>query len=440
MDLVEQLRLEDPLLLLGSTAEAVDLVPERAVAVAVEALDDARGELLVGRRPRDALVQIDEVALVDARRRRVDDDEHLGGEVLALAVEDDAGHVHRLGLGGALLHVEVERREAVLAVDDEVLATRLLEVAHVVERLYRLEAQHVGREQQHRAGDRRLAHDGVVEVADRRNLAAGQLALERRVRVLDLGDEAGDLVVRRPVVGGEALLPLGVKPGNEANAIEQILGPVGREVKDAVFLAYLRGEHGPGQDSRSRARSAAANLQAVRGRSAPDEAVVVAGRGDPGIVPGSGHPGRRGRHAALLGDLLADRKLRLRREKLARLVARRGDAYGAERGAADALEVERRAPRCARLPEAAVWPRGRVDGKAGASAPSPRPPAVPEGAGVEAGAGSPVDSWRQPAAASAPAQATSDGIGCRPIFDPLPCPRATLRGNFVADGLSLLAP
>ena len=34
---------------------------------------------------------------------------------------------------GALLHVEVQRRQAVLAVDDEVLALRLLEVADVGE-------------------------------------------------------------------------------------------------------------------------------------------------------------------------------------------------------------------------------------------------------------------------------------------------------------------
>ena len=59
---------------------------------------------------------------------------------------------------GALLAVEVQRRQAVLAVDDQVLRPRLFQVADVVEALERIEVQPLGREQQHRAGDRRLAH------------------------------------------------------------------------------------------------------------------------------------------------------------------------------------------------------------------------------------------------------------------------------------------
>src|SRR5690606_35785677 len=55
MDLVEELRLEDPLLLPRASAEAVDLVAERRVALAVEPVDDARRELLVRRRPGHAL-------------------------------------------------------------------------------------------------------------------------------------------------------------------------------------------------------------------------------------------------------------------------------------------------------------------------------------------------------------------------------------------------
>jgi len=66
VDLVEQLGLEDPLGLLAAAAEAVDLVAERAVGVAVELVDDAGGELLVGGGPGDLLVEVDEVALVDA--------------------------------------------------------------------------------------------------------------------------------------------------------------------------------------------------------------------------------------------------------------------------------------------------------------------------------------------------------------------------------------
>ena len=245
VDLVEQLGLQDPLLLLRPAAEAVDLVAQRAVVRAVETLDDLGRELLVRRRPRHALVEVDEVALVDARRRRVDDDEHLGREVLALAVEDDARHVHGLRLGGALLHVEVERGETVLSVDDQVLPAGLLEVPHVVEGPDGREGELVGREQQDGARYGRLAHRGVVEVANRGDLAARHLALERGVGVLDLGDEAGDLVVAVDLVGREALLALGVEARDEADAVEQVLCSVGREVEDAVLLPYLRGEHGP---------------------------------------------------------------------------------------------------------------------------------------------------------------------------------------------------
>jgi hypothetical protein len=84
------------------------------------------------------------VALVDARGGGVDDHEHLGGEVLALAVEDDAGDVHGARVVGAVVAIEVERRQPVLSVDDQVLAVGLLEVAHVFELPHRLEAQLLG--------------------------------------------------------------------------------------------------------------------------------------------------------------------------------------------------------------------------------------------------------------------------------------------------------
>src|SRR5918992_5109418 len=127
VQLVEELRLQHPLVALAAAAEPVDAVAQRAVALAVELLDQARGELAVGRGEGDMLVEVDEVALVDTRRRGIDDDEHLGGEVLAAAVEDDAGHVDRRRVVGTLVKVEVERREAVLAVDDQVLRRGLVQ-------------------------------------------------------------------------------------------------------------------------------------------------------------------------------------------------------------------------------------------------------------------------------------------------------------------------
>ena len=66
-----------------------------------------------------AFVQVDEMALVDAGRGGIDDDEHLRGEVFALAVEDDARDMDRLGVLRMVLHVEVQRGQSVLTVDDQ---------------------------------------------------------------------------------------------------------------------------------------------------------------------------------------------------------------------------------------------------------------------------------------------------------------------------------
>src|SRR6266571_2000964 len=129
VQLVEELRLQHPLVALAAPAEPIDAVAQRAVALAVEPLDQARGELAIRRGERHVLVQIDQVALVDARRRRVDDDEHLGGEILAAAVEQDAGHADVRRIVRALVQVELLRGEPVLAVNDQVFGRGLVERA-----------------------------------------------------------------------------------------------------------------------------------------------------------------------------------------------------------------------------------------------------------------------------------------------------------------------
>jgi hypothetical protein len=236
--LVEQLGLQHPFLLLAAAAEAVDLVPEGAVGVGVEALDDAGGELLVRGAPRDPLVEIDEVALVDAGGGRVDGDEHLGGEVLALAVEDDARHVDGAGVVGVLAAVEIEGGEAVLAVDDQVFPPGFLEVADVVELPHRVERERLCGEQQDGAGDGRLGHGRLVEVADGGDLLPRDVALERGVGALDARDEPADLVVVLDLVSGD-LVAVAVEAADEAHLLEEVLGGVRDEVKHAVFLADL---------------------------------------------------------------------------------------------------------------------------------------------------------------------------------------------------------
>src|SRR5689334_17712346 len=66
VQLVEQLRLQNPLVLLTASAEPVDAVAQGAVALAVETPDQPRGKLAVGLRPGHAFVQVHQVALVDS--------------------------------------------------------------------------------------------------------------------------------------------------------------------------------------------------------------------------------------------------------------------------------------------------------------------------------------------------------------------------------------
>src|SRR5687767_6312938 len=193
VDLIEQLGLKDPLLLAAAAAQAIDPVAKGTVALAIEEVDDASGEPLVRRCPGDFLVEIDEMTLVDARRRRVDDHEHLRGEVFALSIEDHARNVDRRCFLRPFGPVEAQCGETVLAVDDQELAARLLEIADVLEPSDGLEVEPLAGKEQDGAWNGRLADRGLVEVGDRANLGLRELALKRLIRPLDAGDEAGDL-------------------------------------------------------------------------------------------------------------------------------------------------------------------------------------------------------------------------------------------------------
>src|ERR1043166_6796675 len=242
VQLVEQLRLQHPLVALAAPPEPVDAVAQGTVAFAVELLHQPGGELAVGSGERNVLVQVDEVALVDARGRRVDDHEHLGGEVLAAPVEDDARHVDGGGVVGTLVQVEIQRREAVLAIDDQELGAGLVDRTGAAVAAG-TEGQPLGGEQQHRSGDRRLRHRGLVEVLQLAHLAPRDGALERRVGALDAGDELGDVVVFRDSPRLD-LLALAVKAADEAHLRQEVLGAVADEIKDAVLLPDLRRLHG----------------------------------------------------------------------------------------------------------------------------------------------------------------------------------------------------
>jgi hypothetical protein len=187
------------------------------------------------------LVEVDEVALVDARRRRIDDHEHLGGEILAAPVEDDARHVDGARVVGTLVQVEAQRRQPVLAVDDQVLGRGLAQAAGRPVAVG-AEVQALGGEEQHRARNRRLRDRGLVEVLQLAHLGARQRALEGVVVALDLGDELRDVVVFGDAAGSD-LLVLAVEAADEAHLRQQVLGAVADEVEDAVLLPDLRRLH-----------------------------------------------------------------------------------------------------------------------------------------------------------------------------------------------------
>ncbi len=140
--------------------------------------------------------------------------------------------------------IELQRGEAVLAVDDEEIIFRLLQPADPAAVVPDVEAQLLRREQQDRSGNGRLRDRRLVEVADGADLGAGKFPLEGLVAPLDAGDELGDVVFLRHFLGLDRFTPFVVKPADEPHLGQQLLRPVRGEVEDGVFLADLCGDHG----------------------------------------------------------------------------------------------------------------------------------------------------------------------------------------------------
>src|SRR5205085_2148955 len=108
------------------------------------------------------------------------------------------------------VHVELQRRQSVLPVDDEKPAARLVQAARALVATHRSEGETLAGEQQDAARDGRLADRGLVEVLDRPHLRSGELALKRLLAALDLLDERADFIVRRRGLGSD-LLPFPVE-------------------------------------------------------------------------------------------------------------------------------------------------------------------------------------------------------------------------------------
>ena len=129
-----------------------------------------------------------------------------------------------------------------LAVDDEELALGRGEGAGDVRRAVRPEGELLVGEQQDGARDGRLVDRRLVEVLDRLHLGLRHLALEASVGFLDLGDELRDFVVVGRALRGD-LLTLAIEAADEADLLQELVGRVGDEVVDAVFLTDLGSEH-----------------------------------------------------------------------------------------------------------------------------------------------------------------------------------------------------
>lgn len=162
------------------------------------------------------------MAFVDAGGGGVDDDEHFGGEILAAAIEDDAGNLDAFGVVGMGAFVEKEGGEAVLAVDDEIFFLGLLQFTDAAAVGPRLEAEFLRGEEQDGARNGGLGDGGLVEIADGADLGAGEFALEGLVGPLDAGDELADVVLGGNFVGGDGAAFLVVEPADEAHVGEEL--------------------------------------------------------------------------------------------------------------------------------------------------------------------------------------------------------------------------
>src|SRR3990172_6451027 len=183
------------------------------------------------------------MGFVDPGVRRVDDNEHLGGEIGALAVEEHAGNLDPVRLVGMLLAKEMKRREPVLSVDDQVMAVRFTEKTDALRGVRAAKAQRFIRKQQNRAGNQRLVDRGLVEVDDLANLPAVEQALERLFALFDAGDELRDLVVAGFIRFD--LFALEVVAAAEAHMVQEIDRFESDEIENALFLGDSRGKHRP---------------------------------------------------------------------------------------------------------------------------------------------------------------------------------------------------
>src|SRR5687767_2344763 len=173
---------------------------------------------------------------------RIDDHEHLGGEVGALAVEQHARNLYPIDLLGMSLAKEMQRRKAMLTVDNKIPAVGLAQKTDAFRRVRAPEAQRFIGEGQDRAWNQRLANRRLVEIDNLADLPPVKQPLKGLFAFLDSGDELGNLIVAGFI--GLYLLTFEIVAARKAHPVEQLRCFIGDKVKSAFLLQYSCCQHG----------------------------------------------------------------------------------------------------------------------------------------------------------------------------------------------------
>ena len=111
------------------------------------------------------------MGFVDPGVGRIDDHEHLGGEIRALAVEQHTGNFDPIDLLGMFLAEEMKRRKTMLTIDNKIIALGLSDETHAFRRVRAPKAQRLVCKKQDRARYQRLADRCFVEIYDLADLS-----------------------------------------------------------------------------------------------------------------------------------------------------------------------------------------------------------------------------------------------------------------------------
>jgi len=173
---------------------------------------------------------------------RVDDDEHLRRKVGAPAVEQEARHFDLPALIGMFLMEKMQSGKAMLSINDQVLSLWLAEVADRLRPVNFLKTKCFIGKKQHRTGNHRLSHDGLIKIDDLLDLLPIQDSLKPLLTPLDPCNELRDLIMFGDL-GLRYFLAFKIVPARETNLFQQIAGVVGDEIKHSFFLGDSCRQH-----------------------------------------------------------------------------------------------------------------------------------------------------------------------------------------------------